>query len=116
MITCLEDTHIIQRYDEDHDAAGRFGSRWIGGWRTRCIWSAHRHEEARYRDRRRHRGALHSAPPLVSPKRSTNALRVWELRLSITKWIVSASGYLPAMLLRNSANSGDERFGVTFVK
>ena len=34
----------------------------------------------------------HSQPPAFSPNRSTTALRVCELRLSNTKWIVSATG------------------------
>jgi hypothetical protein len=31
-------------------------------------------------------------PPTDSPKRSTNALRVWVLKLSMIRWMVSAVG------------------------
>jgi hypothetical protein len=48
---------------------------------------------------------------LLSPKRSTCGLGVWELKLSITRWIVCAFGYRPTTDCRNCANSGEERFG-----
>ena len=40
----------------------------------------------------------------------------WVLKLSRIRWMVSAAGYCSAISRIKSANSGDERVGVTLVK
>ena len=53
---------------------------------------------------------------ISAPKTSTNALRRWMFRLSITKWMVFASGYAMASVTATWANSKPERSGVAKVK
>src|SRR6266851_5778513 len=56
------------------------------------------------------------SPPISLPKRSVRDLRWWMFRLSITRWMVSASGYCIAKWKGICANSNAERSGVGKVK
>ena len=53
--------------------------------------------------------------PTSVPKRSVRDLRRWILRLSITRWMVPASGYWRTNCAATCANSKAERSGVVWL-